>query len=256
MPRQTVSVVMIVKNEQRYLKRCLDSVQAWADEIIILDSGSTDDTEKIAKSYANVKWYESQGAWPGFGPQRNIAQGYATSDYIFVIDADEYVSDTLRDDILKTLENPNDQCVYSLYRADYFHDKLPHRYGKHVRLYARKNYQYGTMMVHESVDTKNAKTIWLKGELIHQYDGGFRYFQEKLLRYSVDWAEGQYAKGKRATIMKAFVHALVRFFRLYIIDRECFQGGFGFMYSWMLTNFVFNKYAALWALERFPVQKD
>lgn len=250
-----LSIVMIVKNEEKYLKRCLDSVCDWVDEIIILDSHSTDATEKIARSYAKVKFIQSETPWPGFGPQRNIAAGYARNDYVFVIDADEYVSDALREDILKTLEHVDNTCVYSLYRADYFHDKLPHRYGKHVRLYNRQYYAYGDMMVHESVDIKKAKTVWLKGELIHQYDGGFRYFQEKLLRYSVDWAEGQYAKGKRATIMKAFLHACVRFFRLYIIDREIFQGGFGFMYSWMLTNFVFNKYAALWSIERFPTNK-
>lgn len=92
----TISVAMIVKNEEADLAKCLDRVKDWVDEIVIVDSGGTDKTEEIALSYG-AKFYRHMGV--RFGKQRQIAQHYVSSDYVLWLDADERVSDELRDSI-------------------------------------------------------------------------------------------------------------------------------------------------------------
>ena len=95
----TISVAMIVKNEAADLAQCLDTVKDWVDEIIVVDSGSTDNTQEIAEQYG-AKFY-SHSDWPGFGKQRQRAQQYVTSDYVLWLDADERVTPKLRDSALK-----------------------------------------------------------------------------------------------------------------------------------------------------------
>ena len=99
----TISVAMIVKNEAQDLANCLDTVKDWVDEIIILDSGSTDNTKEIALSYG-AKFYENS-QWPGFGKQRQLAQQYVTSDYVLWLDADERVTPKLQQAILSAVKN-------------------------------------------------------------------------------------------------------------------------------------------------------
>ena len=93
----TISVAMIVKNEAHHLASCLDTVKDWVDEIIILDSGSTDDTKHIAEQYG-AKFYQNID-WPGFGKQRQLAQQHVTSDYVLWLDADERITPELRQSI-------------------------------------------------------------------------------------------------------------------------------------------------------------
>ncbi|MDF5316908.1 glycosyltransferase family 2 protein, partial [Vibrio parahaemolyticus] len=114
MSKPTLAVALIVKNEEKHLKACLDTVKGWVDEIVILDSGSTDRTEEIARQYTD-KFYTNLD-WPGFGKQRQLAQQYVTADYVLWLDADERVTDELRQDILDVINQHSDQNVYSVNR--------------------------------------------------------------------------------------------------------------------------------------------
>lgn len=110
----TISVAMIVKNEAADLAQCLDTVKDWVDEIIIVDSGSTDNTQEIAEQY-DAKFY-SHPDWPGFGKQRQHAQQYVTSDYVLWLDADERVTPKLRESIQQAVQQDAQNTVYDIPR--------------------------------------------------------------------------------------------------------------------------------------------
>ena len=108
MIKVTVGILLIVKNEQAYLADCLDTVKDWADDIVVVDSGSNDNTVAIASLYTNKVYIHDE--WQGFGKQRQIAQSYLNTTWIFAIDADERVSKTLKENILAAVEK-NDQHI-------------------------------------------------------------------------------------------------------------------------------------------------
>ena len=97
MSKPTLAVALIVKNEAQHLQACLETVHQWVDEIVVLDSGSSDNTEEIARRYTDKFFVNSQ--WPGFGPQRRLAQSYVESDYVLWLDADERVTKELKESI-------------------------------------------------------------------------------------------------------------------------------------------------------------
>lgn len=112
-----LSVVMIVKNEARNLALSLPAIADMADEMIILDSGSTDNSQAIAQQYG-AKWFVNTD-WPGFGKQRQIAQSYATGDWILALDADEVVDAVLKEEILRATLSKPENTVYGLRCLDY-----------------------------------------------------------------------------------------------------------------------------------------
>ena len=101
MSKPTIAVALIVKNEAQHLKACLETVHDWVDEIVVLDSGSTDNTEQITRRFTD-KFYVNP-EWPGFGPQRRLAQSYVESDYVLWLDADERVTPELKQSILDSV---------------------------------------------------------------------------------------------------------------------------------------------------------
>uniref|UniRef100_UPI00066D779D glycosyltransferase family 2 protein n=2 Tax=Serratia TaxID=613 RepID=UPI00066D779D len=115
--RKSLSVVMIAKNEAELLPDCLRSVE-WADEIIVLDSGSEDDSVAIAAGLGAKVFTHTD--WQGFGKQRQLAQSYASHDYVLMIDADERVTPELRQSIERVLNAPDDGAVYSCARRNLF----------------------------------------------------------------------------------------------------------------------------------------
>lgn len=155
-----LSVVMIAKNAADLLPDCLASV-AWADEIVILDSGSTDNTADVARA-AGAKVFTDTD-WQGYGIQRQRAQGYATGDYVLMIDTDERVTPELRQAIQTVLAAPQPGAVYSIARRNYFLGRFMRHSGWYpdrvMRLYARERYQYNNNLVHESLACDNAQVI-------------------------------------------------------------------------------------------------
>ena len=138
-----LSVVMMVKNEAKNLAISLPALKGWIDELIVLDSGSTDHGQQLVEE-AGGQWYVNTD-WQGFGRQRQIAQSYATGDWILALDADEEVTEALKQSILQVIQHKPENIVYGIKRIDcIFGHKIDNQYWAlkaHWRLYP-KHFQY------------------------------------------------------------------------------------------------------------------
>lgn len=248
--RQRLSVVMIAKNEGSLLADCLSSV-SFADEIILLDSGSSDNTREIASQY-NVRVYQSD-VWPGYGRQRQLAQGYASGDIIMMIDADERVTKELRLSIEQILRYPQSDTVYSIARSNLFLGRFMRHSGWYpdrvIRLYPR-HYHYNNNLVHESLDILKARIIPLYGNLIHLTCRDFSTFQRKQLAYAEAWANERHQMGKRCSILSLFSHAVSAFLKTLLLRAGWLDGKQGWILAIVNAHYTFNKYAILWALNQ------
>lgn len=153
----SVAAVIITKNEEAHLHECLASVIDWVDEVVVLDSGSTDRTKDIAEQLG-VRFYQNL-EWPGFGRQRQIAQGYVTSSWCFWLDADERVSLALRDEILSVVRQGAGDHVYAIPRLNWFFGRFIRHCGWYpkpvVRLYPSALTRYDDARVHEQVEVRD-----------------------------------------------------------------------------------------------------
>ena len=189
---------MIVKNEARHLPACLAAVRDLADEIVILDSGSSDEGAAIAARFG-ARWYENRD-WRGFGVQRQRAQALASGDYVLMLDADEQPDAALKAAIHAVAQQPPaPDRVYALRLRNIFCGTTMHRrYRDHIiRLYARPHFHYHAYEVHESLARGNATVTILDGDLLHFTNDNLAHFLAKNLRYSRDWALERAANGKR-----------------------------------------------------------
>ena len=247
--KSTLSLVMILKNESKHLAACLDTVHDIVDEIVILDSGSTDNTREIAERYG-AKWFVNTD-WQGFGRQRQLAQSYATSDYVLVLDADERLDQNLREAIVAVL---NDEVqtdkVFSLARVNtfcgievqtrkWYTDKL-------ARLYANAHFKYSDLEVHESLDQKGVPSERLRGYLPHITNDNLHHFLVKNIRYSHDWASEKHQKGKKIGILGIFMRSWFSFIREYVIRADFMGGAYGFILAAASLGYTMDKYIMLW----------
>ncbi len=245
----TLAVALIVKNEAQELPFCLNSVKDWVDEIIVLDSGSTDGTQAIAQSYG-AKVY-SNTHWPGFGKQRQLAQTYIKSDYVLWLDADERVTPELKAQIQAAVASDESHTLYQLNRlSEVFGKKIHHSgwYPDYVtRLYRTKDTQYDDSLVHESVVVPAGfKLKKLDGHLLHYTYKTLHQYLNKSASYAQAWAEQRAAKGKKASLWDACSHAFARFIRMYLLKRGFMDGKHGFLLAVLSAHSVFVKYAELW----------
>ena len=256
--KATLSVVLIAKNCETTLSDCLKSVQ-WADEIILLDSGSTDQTVSIAEEMG-AKVYTNTD-WQGYGRQRQIAQSYASCDYVFMIDTDEQMTSELRGSIDKILSGPQQQkTVYTCARRNWFLGRYMMNCGWYpdrvIRLYINSERTYNNNLVHEAVDTSNAKVIKLEGDLLHSTCTDYITFQKKQLVYAQNWAIERFEQGKKVGLSSAFTHGLGAFIKTYFVRKGFLDGAHGLLLSLVVTQYTFNKYAALWALSTQTRQQE
>ncbi|NDL64783.1 glycosyltransferase family 2 protein [Acerihabitans arboris] len=258
MPSGTrLSVVLITYNEAELLPACLASVQ-WADEIVVLDSSSTDLTRQIAAE-AGARVFEAK-AWPGFGKQRQRAQEHATGDYILMLDADERVTTELKRSIEKIINQPpQPDTVYSCARANLFLGRFMRHSGWYpdrvIRLYARANYRYNDNAVHESLDIRQARVVKLDGSLQHLTCRDLMAFQRKQLQYAEAWALERHRQDKTCGFISIIGHTLGAFIKTWLLRAGFLDGKQGLLLAMVNAQYTFNKYAALWALRR-AVKRD
>lgn len=246
-----LSAVLITRNESELLTDCLQSV-SFADEIIVLDSGSADNTRELAIS-AGAKVYQHHD-WQGFGRQRQLAQRYASGDLILMLDADERVSDTLHQSIQAVLQRPLDpNLVFSFNRKNWFLGRFMRHSGWYpdrvIRLYPA-HFQWHSHLVHESLDCAGAKQQLLKGDLAHLTCRDLAQFQRKQLVYAQAWAKQRYLEGKRCGPCSVYLHAMAAFAKTLIFQAGLLDGSHGVILAMVIAQYTFNKYAILWSLTR------
>ncbi|WCE29839.1 glycosyltransferase family 2 protein [Vibrio sp. SCSIO 43137] len=247
--KKTLAVALIVKNEADNLASCLESVSGWVDEIVILDSGSTDNTESVARKYTDKFYVNSD--WPGFGQQRRIAQQYVDSDYVLWLDADERITPELKQSIQSAVNQNEANTVYKINRLSWVFG----RYIKHcgwypdrvVRLYPTKLTQYNDALVHEKVEVNDSMKVEnLNGDAIHYTYNDLHHYLMKSAGYAKAWADQRESRGKKSSISTGLIHALSCFVKMYIVKAGFLDGKQGLLLSILSAHSTFIKYADLW----------
>jgi (heptosyl)LPS beta-1,4-glucosyltransferase len=255
MAASRLSVAIITRNEAENLEACLRTV-AWADEIIVVDSGSTDGTLEIARRFTNKIFVESD--WQGFGVQRQRAQEKATGDWILAIDADERVTPELKEEILKALKKDDRSKVFALPRLNWAFGSFIRHSGWYpdrvVRLYPREKAAYGPDLVHEKVVVPpSMEVVCLKGHLLHFTFRDLEHWVCKTARYAGQWAEGRQRQGKRGAFLQGITHAIGYFLRTYFFKRGFLDGRAGLLLALLGAYSRLLKYADLW-LRQQPME--
>ena len=226
-----LSIIIITKNEAHNIRRCLESVR-FADEIIVLDSGSTDETIEIAKTYTDKVYSTADNEWQGYGVQKQRALDYATGDWVLNLDADEEVSALFKEAMLQAIRN-DVADAFSVHLQMYFYGKAM-RYSasptRHIRLFKREGARYSEDIVHEKIILSLGSRVGQLNEPISHYCyQDISHLLNKLNRYSSSSAKIRIQQGKSASLFKTFVGSWWMFFRCYFIQRGFLDGREGFL---------------------------
>jgi (heptosyl)LPS beta-1,4-glucosyltransferase len=246
----TLSVIVIAKNEADRIEPCLQSVSGWADEIIVLDSESTDATAEIARRYTS---HVEVTDWPGFGPQKQRALDRATGDWVLSIDADERVTPELREEIDLLLSATPRHVAYRIpWQVMSFGKTIDFgRSGRApLRLFKREGARFTAAQVHEHVVTAPGTIGRTYGRLIHDSHRSLAHALEKFDKYAWLWATERAKRGKRDNPVNAALHAGWMFFGIYVLRLGMLDGKRGLMMATLFAQYTFNKHAALWTLQR------
>lgn len=228
-----LSVVIITKNEEYFIADAIKS-SLFADEVIILDSGSIDRTCEIAKELG-AKVYQNE--WLGFGPQKNRAVELAKNNWVFVLDSDERITEELKDEIVTTLKEPQFNG-YFIARLNNFFGKNIKNCGLYpdysIRLFNKNYGKFNDVSVHESVQL-TSKAAHLKNHMIHLAYESIEEFIQKQNRYSS-------LNHKKKSLIKAIINPYWTFFKLYILKKGFLDGWHGFVISKLYAQYTFWKY--------------
>ena len=244
-----LTVTVITRNEARNIAAALESV-AWADEIVVVDAGSTDDTRAIARRFTSR--IETRD-WPGYAAQKNRAAELASHDWILSLDADERVTPELAAEIQQLLAAGPAARGYRIPRVTYYlgrwirtTDWYP---DYQLRLYDRRSGRWNTRLVHESVALEGEPGV-LRHELQHFAYRSISHHLRTIDRYTTLAAQQWHAEGRRTTALGALVHARLAFARNLLLRRGFLDGGPGLIVSALNSYYVLLKFAKLWELQR------
>src|SRR5256712_7252247 len=238
-----LSVAIITRNAAALLERCLASV-AFAEEVVGVDSGSTDGTVELAARHgARVVRKE----WLGFGAQKQLAVDAASHEWVLCVDADECLSPELREAIVAELKAPRG-FVYAIPRRNRFLGRwLKHGEGYpdwNVRLFHREHARWGGEAVHEKIVTRSP-LLRLRGDLLHDSAATLEKYLDKQNRYTSLQAESLRAAGRRANALQLVLSPLLRFIKFYLLRLGFLDGVPGFVHMTIGLINSFNKYAIL-----------
>ena len=242
-----VTAIIPTFNEEYHIEEAIASV-SFADEIIVIDSFSTDATVKIAEKH-NVKII--QRVFDDFSSQKNYAIGKATNDWIFILDSDERINEKLKEEIVETIHGSNSFVAYSIKRNFYFLGKKIKYSGwqrdRVVRLFSKNQCKYNGDLVHELIDA-NGEVGNLKNEIDHFSYRNFEHYQAKLNRNSWLKAKKMHQDKKRVNLYCLLVKPPVRFLTHYIVRLGFLDGVEGFILASVQSYGVFMRYLKLWLI--------
>ncbi len=255
---ELLSVVIITYNEEKNIGRCIDSVKEVADEIIVLDSFSTDNTVKIAES-KGAQVYRQK--FPGYIAQKNKVLEFASNNYVLSIDADEALDDVLQASILKAKKGFAFKA-YKMNRCANYCGKFI-RHGawypeSKVRLFDKRYLRWGGFDPHDKIMVPSTVAVYpLKGDLLHYICQTAEEHKQRTDRFSSIAALSLYSMGKKTNWLKIVVSPSWFFLNDYIFRRGFLNGYHGMMITYYQTKYHFLKYARLYKLQRkgLPMNK-
>lgn len=259
-----ISVAIATYNEENNIKKCLESVKVWVDEIIVVDGSSTDNTREIAKSYgARVIKTTNK---PIFHINKQMAIDRAKGEWVLQLDADEVVSKELKKEIIDIVEKGSNFSAFYLPRKNIFMGKWLQKTAQYpdpvIRLFKRGKAHLPCKSVHEQMEVEG-KIGMTKGHLFHYPYPSFSQYLQKSNRYTSLSAEEMLEKGIKPSfweLLKSIHLAKKHFFLLYLRHRG-FQDGFpGFIFSFYSGLHFFTSYVKFWELKKskrnLEIQKD
>jgi glycosyltransferase involved in cell wall biosynthesis len=241
-----ISAVIITYNEELFIDKCLASIEGIADEVVVVDSFSTDATEEICSKY-KVRFVKHK--FDGYRDQKNYALKLATYRNILSLDADEVLSDKLRESILNLKGNwkydgylfnrRNNYCGTWIRYSEWYPDRQ-------LRLFYSDLGKWGELNLHERFIMSNgAKVGKLKGDLLHWPYTSLEDHLDKMGKYSLIGAEEFHKAGKKASLFTPYIHMIWGFIRTYIIKGGFIDGRNGFLICSLYAKSAFSKYKKL-----------
>ena len=228
-----LSVVIISKNEEKFIADAVESA-LFANEVLVLDSGSTDNTCTIAQEHGAKVLHQD---WLGFGAQKNKAVGLAKNDWVFVLDSDERITTELQSEILNTLQDPAADGYHTARLNNFFGKNIWHcgLYPDYsIRLFNRQKGRFNNVPVHESVQIQG-NTDKLKNHMIHLAFDTVEEFSNKQKKYAA-------LSQKKKNLIKAFFSPIWTFLKIYIFRLGFVEGWRGFIIAKVYAQYTFWKY--------------
>ncbi|HUQ29316.1 MAG TPA: glycosyltransferase family 2 protein [Usitatibacter sp.] len=243
-----LSVVLIARDEEKSIAAALDSV-GWADEVIVVDSGSTDRTVEIARAKGAKVTVTAD--WPGFGAQKNRALDLATREWVLSLDADERVTPELREEIRAIVAGQSTSDAYDIPRLSRYCGRLLRHGGwwpdRVTRLFRRGKARFSDDLVHERVVVPGA-IGQLRNHLLHEAFDDLEEVLDKVNRYSSAGARMAHARGRGGSVTGAVLHGAWTFIRTYFLKAGFLDGRRGFMLAVSNAEGTYYRYLKLMLL--------
>ncbi|MBC7829366.1 MAG: glycosyltransferase family 2 protein [Chitinophagaceae bacterium] len=248
---RALSVIIITFNEEKNIGRCIDSVKEIADEIVILDSYSTDNTLEVARNRGAVIF---QQKFQGYGPQKNAALQLSSHDLVLSLDADEALSNTLIREI-QTEKRISGHEAYMMNRCTNYCGKFI-RHGswypdKKIRLFSKKIAKWNNEMIHERIEMlPDTRIKQLSGDILHYSFNSIAEHVAQNNKFSTISAETSFKNGRRTNLFKVIVHPSWAFLLSYILKLGFIDGFYGFIVAVNISHLTFMKHTKLMTLQR------
>ena len=242
-----ISATIITLNEEDKIRQCLESLQDVADEIVVVDSISTDNTKMICEEFG-VKFVEQK--WLGYSEQKNLANNIASHDWILSIDADEVLSDELKKSILKIKDTDTDtDVIFSFNRLNNYCGKWIHHSGfypdKKIRIWNRKIGKWEGI-VHEVIKfSTKVKEVHLKGDLLHYSYAKPEDFEKQVFKFAELRAQHYFDKGKKCASLLKIISPIYFFIQHYFFRLGFLDGKEGFVMCKVAAKATKHKYETL-----------
>lgn len=247
----TLSVILITRNEEANLADCLASLEGIAQQIVVVDTNSSDRTLDIAKSYGAV--IAQPQDWPGFGPQKNRALDLATGEWVLSLDADERLTPALKSEIVTAIHHSAHVDCFAIPRLSWYCGRFIRHSGWNPdyvdRLFQRGSARFSDDLVHERL-LPSGQVAKLENPMLHYSFMNYSQVLQKIDRYSTASAEQAFAKGKTSTPLKAVLHGVWSFFRTYFLQAGFLDGPQGFTLAMSNAQGTYYRYVKLWHLIR------
>jgi (heptosyl)LPS beta-1,4-glucosyltransferase len=249
----TIAAVVITKNEERNIADCLQSLR-WVDDLIVVDACSTDRTVEIVREYTPRVFIR---LWPGFGPQKNYGIDQATADWILVVDADERVTDGLREEIIRSVEAASDDLAgFDIPRRNFFYGRWIQGGGlypdRQLRLFRRQAGRYDDVLLHEHLEVQG-RIDQLTASLDHYSMPSIKDHVRKMMRYTTLAAQEKLKTKSKVSAVDLAGRHVMTIIRTYFFRKGYRDSIHGVIVALFAGLHTFVKYAKAW--ERLQVRR-